>query len=158
MGLIIRKANIEDYDRINELFWQSDNYHYYNEPYIYIKTDEACRSSEYIESLINDESNIFLILENENEIIGFLYAYEETKGKLPFHKKRKYIVIDNIVVDENYRNKGYGEKLLDHIIEYAKKGNYNDIMLYVYCFNKNAIKLYEKKGFKTITQDMILKL
>ena len=90
--LLIRRANIEDYDKINKLFWQSDNYHYYNEPYIYKKTDEACRSSEYIESLINDGANIFFILEIKNEIIGFLYAYEETKGKLPFHKKRKYIV------------------------------------------------------------------
>ena len=75
-----------------------------------------------------------------------------------FIRKENILYIDNIVVDENHQNKGYGEKLLDHIIEYAKEGKYNDIMLYVYSFNKNAIKLYEKKGFKTITQDMILKL
>jgi len=34
----------------------------------------------------------------------------------------------------------------------------NDIVLNVYRFNENAIKLYKKKGFKIITQDMILKL
>jgi len=45
-----------------------------------------------------------------------------------------------------------------YIIEYAKNGKYNDIVLNVYGFNKNAIKLYEKKGFKILTQDMILKL
>jgi diamine N-acetyltransferase len=158
MGLIIRKANMEDFDRLNKLFWQSDYFHYNNEPYIYEKTNDGCRTREYIESLLNDKINIFIVLEKEKEIIGFLLAYEETKGHLPFHKKRKYIVIDNIVVDENYRNKGYGEKLLNYIIEYAKNENYNDIMLYVYRFNENAIKLYEKKGFKTLTQDMILKL
>ena len=106
----------------------------------------------------NEEKNILIALETEKEIIGFLYAYEETKGHLPFHKKRKYIVIDNIVIDENYRNNGYGGKLLDYIIEYAKNGKYNDIILNVYRFNENAIKLYEKKGFKIIAQDMILKL
>jgi len=156
MDLIIRKANIGDYDRINKLYWQSDYFHYNNEPYIYEKTDEGCRTKEYIESLLNE--NIFIVLEEEKEIIGFLYAYEETKGHLPFHKKRKYIVIDNIVIDEKNRNNGYGEKLLNYIIEYAKNGNYNDIVLNVYRFNENAIKLYEKKGFKIITQDMILKL
>ena len=156
MDLIIRKANIGDYDRINKLYWQSDYFHYNNEPYIYEKTDEGCRTKEYIESLLNE--NIFIVLEEEKEIIGFLYAYEETKGHLPFHKKRKYIVIDNIVIDENNRNNGYGQKLLNYIIEYAKNGNYNDIVLNVYRFNENAIKLYEKKGFKIITQDMILKL
>jgi diamine N-acetyltransferase len=158
VDLIIRKANIGDYDKINKLYWQSDCFHYNNEPYIYEKTNEGCRAKEYIESLLNEEKNILIALETENEMIGFLYAYEETKGHLPFHKKRKYIVIDNIVIDENYRNNGYGEKLLDYIIEYAKNGKYNDILLNVYRFNENAIKLYEKKGFKIITQDMILKL
>jgi len=153
---IIRKANIEDYDKINKLYWQSDCFHYNNEPYIYEKTNEGCRTKEYIESLLNEKINIFIVL--EKEVIGFLYAYEETKGHLPFHKKRKYIVIDNIVIDENYRNNGYGEKLLNYIVEYAKNRNYNDIVLNVYRFNENAIKLYEKKGFKIITQDMILKL
>ena len=158
MDLIIRKANIGDYYKINSLYWQSDCFHYNNEPYIYEKTEEGCRTKEYIESLLNEEKNILIALETEKEIIGFLYAYEETKGHLPFHKKRKYIVIDNIVIDENYRNNGYGEKILDYIIEYAKNGNYNDIVLNVYRFNENAIKLYKKKGFKIITQDMILKL
>jgi diamine N-acetyltransferase len=158
VDIIIRKANIEDYDYINKLYWQSDCFHYNNEPYIYEKTNEGCRTKEYIESLLNEEINIFIVLEKGMEIIGFLFAYEETKGYLPFHKKRKYIVIDNIVIDENYRNNGYGEKLLNHIIEYAKNGNYNDIVLNVYRFNETAIKLYEKKGFKIITQDMILKL
>ena len=158
MDLIIRKANIEDYEKINNLFWQSDFFHYNNDLYIYEKTNDGCRTIEYIESLIKDETNIFIVLEKEKEIIGFLIAYEETKGNLPFQKKRKYMVLDNIVIDENYRNNGYGEKLLNYIIEYSKNGNYNDIVLNVYRFNENAIKLYEKKGFEILTQDMILKL
>jgi len=158
MDLNIRRANMEDFDKINKLFWQSDCFHYNNEPYIYEKTNDGGRTREYIESLINDKINIFIILKKEKKIIGFLFAHEETKGHLPFHKKRKYIVLENIVIDENYRNNGYGEKLLNYIIEYAKNGNYNDIVLYVYKFNENAIKLYEKKGFKILTQDMILKL
>jgi len=158
MELNIRKANMEDFDKINNLFWQSDCYHYNKEPYIYEKTNVGSRTREYIETIINDEKSIIVVLEKEKEIVGFLYAYEETKGHLPFHRKRKYVVLDNIVIDENYRKNGYGEILLNYIIEYAKNGKYNDIVLYVYKFNENAIKLYEKKGFKILTQDMILKL
>jgi len=158
MHINIRKASITDYAQINNLFQQSDLYHYKNEPYIYEKSNEHARSREYIESLISDKASIFIVLEIENKIIGFLYAYEEEKGGLPFHKKRKYIVIDNIVVDEKHQNKGYGKKLLDYIIKYAKDENYNDIELYVYCFNKKAIKLYEEYGFENLTQNMILKL
>ena len=154
----IRKACTGDYDQINKLFWQSDLYHFNNEPYIYEKTDEGYRTKEYIESIINDKNTVFMVLEEESKIIGFIYAYKETKGTLPFHKKRKYIVIDNIVIDENHQNNGYGQQLLHFMIEYAKKKKYNDIMLNVYCFNEKAIGLYEKYGFKTLAQDMILKL
>ena len=91
MDLIIRKANIEDYDKINKLYWQSDCFHYNNEPYIYEKTDEGFRTKGFIESLLNEEKNILLALETEKEIIGFLYAYEETKGHLPFHKKENIL-------------------------------------------------------------------
>jgi len=158
MDLNIRGANMEDFDKINKLFWQSDCFHYNNEPYIYEKTDDGCRTREYIESLINDENNFIIVLEKKKEVIGFLIAHKETKGHLPFHKKRKFIVLDNIVIDENYRNNGYGEQLLAYIMVIAKKGNYNDILLNVYKFNENAIKLYEKMGFTILTQDMILKL
>ena len=68
------------------------------------------------------------------------------------------MVIDNIVVDEKHQNKGYAKELLKYTINYSKDNNYNDILLNVYCFNEKAIKLYEKNGFKTIAQDMILKL
>ena len=77
---------------------------------------------------------------------------------MPFHKKRKYLVLDNIVIDEKYQKNGYGQKLLDYLLEYSKENKYSDILLNVYCFNENAIKLYEKYGFKKLTQDMILKL
>jgi len=39
--MTIRKASINDFTQINELFWQSDLYHYDNEPYIYEKTEEG---------------------------------------------------------------------------------------------------------------------
>jgi hypothetical protein len=48
MDLIIRNANIEDYDKINNLYWQSDCFHYNDEPYIYEKTNECCRNKKYI--------------------------------------------------------------------------------------------------------------
>jgi ribosomal protein S18 acetylase RimI-like enzyme len=154
----IRNACIEDFDQINDLFWESDLFHYNKEPYIYEKTDEGHRSKNYIESLINTEDNVFIVMEIDSKIIGFLYAYEEIKGKLLIHKKRRYMVLDNIVIKENYQNKGYGNKLINYFIEYSKKKKYNDIILNVYSFNEKAIKMYEKLGFTELMKNMILKL
>jgi hypothetical protein len=61
MDFNIRRANIDDYDKINNLNWQSDLYHYNNEPYIYEKTNEGGQSKDYIESLINDKKNLLFL-------------------------------------------------------------------------------------------------
>jgi RimJ/RimL family protein N-acetyltransferase len=50
-----------------------------------------------------------------------------------------------------FRNKGYGSEALSLLIDYGFKAlNFHNIMLKVYEFNKNAIKCYEKVGFKQI--------
>jgi len=154
----IRKATVEDYSAISVLFNQSDNFHSINEPYIYQHTFSDFRTADYISDLITNEQSIFLVLDNDEMIVGFLYAYFEVKGGLPIHKSRKYLVIDNICINKEEQNKGYGEKLLEYVVTTAKELQLSDIMLNVYSFNSHAISLYNKFGFKTLSQDMILKL
>lgn len=90
------------------------------------------------------------MIENASTIVGFVYAYSEEKGRLPIHKSRKYLVIDNICINKEEQNKGYGEKLLDYVVRIAKELHYSDIMLNVYSFNTYAISLYKKMGFRTL--------
>ncbi len=154
----IRKAVIDDYNDIISLYMQSDFYHYINEPYIYLQVETNFRSKEYIQQIIDNNDSLFLVAELEDKIIGFIYAYRETKGSLPIHVRRTYLYIDNIVVKNNEQHKGCGKALLTEVIKIAKEQKYNDIVLNVYSFNKTAIELYQKFGFSTLSEDMILKL
>lgn len=156
--MIIRDANINDYESISKLFMESDNYHFYNQPNIYNETNENSRKLGYIKELIDDSKGMFYILEIEKNVVGFINGYEESKGFLPFHKKRTYFYIDNLVVNKDHQQKGYGRLLLQRVIEDCKKKNYSDIILNVYTFNGNAISLYNSVGFKELSKDMILEL
>ena len=55
--------------------------------------------------------------------------------------------IIGIAVDKNYQNKGIGGKLLQEIINTAKKNNVLSISLEVDEFNEKAINFYKNKGF-----------
>lgn len=59
------------------------------------------------------------------------------------------VEITNIVVKKNMRNKGIGNLLLNKLISIAKTMQKNSITLEVNSSNVDAIKLYEKNGFKT---------
>ena len=61
--------------------------------------------------------------------------------------KKDEIRIDWIAVDELFRGKGIGTKLLNIFLKYAKENGFKVARLEVLNTNNKAIKLYEKIGF-----------
>ncbi len=55
--------------------------------------------------------------------------------------------INNVVVRENFRRRGYAESLLNKVIEYCTKEKTHKLYLEVAQTNDAAIKLYQKLGF-----------
>lgn len=56
----------------------------------------------------------------------------------------------NLCVDPMYRDLGYGERLLDEVLDVASREDVGEIFLEVRPSNKKAISLYRKKGFRNI--------
>lgn len=71
-------------------------------------------------------------------------------GFLRFFEKyeKRYTCTLGIVVRPDYMNKGYGKKLLQKMILWAKTHKFRKIWLTVYSDNLRAIKLYKKLGFE----------
>lgn len=61
---------------------------------------------------------------------------------------RKQLQIEAICVDEENRGKGIGTELLKYVKKFGKENNCTDLYLTVNKENENAIKAYEKFGFK----------
>ena len=66
-----------------------------------------------------------------------------------------YGFIYELFVLEEFRGNGIAKQLMETGIEHLKQGGYSEVRLSVYAGNQ-AIKLYEKLGFKnrTITMSM----
>ena len=54
----------------------------------------------------------------------------------------------NLCVDPDFRNKGYGNELLEHLLDYARSVGIARVFLEVRPSNEAAIRLYERAGFK----------
>lgn len=59
-----------------------------------------------------------------------------------------YIGLFGIIVDKNYRNKGYGEQLINNIIKVGRDKGARKAYLQVVLNNLPALNLYSKLGFK----------
>ncbi|MFK5878588.1 MAG: GNAT family protein [Flavobacteriaceae bacterium] len=61
------------------------------------------------------------------------------------------IKISRLLIDKTQRGKGYGEQMVKLLIKYIHKNlKHTSIFLTVFTFNKPAIALYKKLGFKTV--------
>jgi [ribosomal protein S18]-alanine N-acetyltransferase len=56
----------------------------------------------------------------------------------------------NLCVDPDYRNLGYGDRLLDELLLRARQAGVKEVFLEVRPSNVNALSLYRKKGFRQI--------
>jgi GNAT superfamily N-acetyltransferase len=59
----------------------------------------------------------------------------------------KYVELDNVVIDKNYRSHGLGKLLCDWIIAEAKKAGCKTAMLDAYVENSAGHKFYLREGF-----------
>ena len=94
-------------------------------------------SKQSLEEEMNNETSLFLVAKEENEVIGYIGMS---------------IVIDegyifNVAVRENHRNKGVATALINELVTYGKKNNFSFITLEVRESNLPAISLYSKFGF-----------
>ena len=81
----------------------------------------------------------FFVIEIDNIIIGlalYYFKYSTWKGKCLF--------LEDIIVKENIRNKGYGKKLFNAVVEVAKNTGVKRMEWQVLDWNKNAIEFYNK--------------
>lgn len=140
----IRKVNIEDYLEVINLYTQ-------------LHDAEKEFDDNLVEELIIDEEQekkikkkmksrkeIFLVAELENKVVGLIDGF--IIDDIFFKEKIAYL--DHICVDRNHRNKEIGTKLIKEFQKISQKKGAKYVKLNAFVKNINAIKLYEKLGFK----------
>lgn len=102
-----------------------------------LSNEEIDKINKYVTSevpkLINNYCNIVV----DNKIVGCLLLTNKDDGKL----------LDEIYLEEDYRDKGIGTKIIKNILD-----NNDIVYLWVYKENVKAISLYKKLEFYVIEE------
>ena len=89
---------------------------------------------------IIDNGGFIFFLKHQNQIIGTAAIMNEAHGW----------ELSKMAIKPEFQGQGFGKKLLEHCISFAKAKNWESIMLYSNTKLKPAIKLYKKLGFVEI--------
>ena len=136
MNFKIIEANEKYIDQIGKLF---DLYRQFYE----YKSD-IVKSTSYIKDrIINNESKIFIGVNKNNKVIGFVQLYE-TFGSLDLGK---IIILYDLYVDKKYRKNKIGRNLMQKSHDYAKSIKVKRIQLSTAIDNFIGQSLYESLGY-----------
>ena len=141
----IRKLKKEDYLDIFELEKQVHKLHYSKRPDLYNDVSDLF-PREYYNSIIDNNNSITIGIEYNNKIVAIIISEVKETSNISVIKKRRYCYIEDVVVDETHRRKGYAKILFNELREELKSLNISDIELTVWPFNKEAIAFYESIG------------
>ena len=128
---VIRKANETDIPDIYNLVCQLAEYEKARDQ---VKIDVHQYVADFRNGLFKA-----LVIELDGQVIGttiYYYTYSTWRGKM--------VYLEDFIISQPHRNKGYGKALFLHFIEYCKSVDAKIVRWQVLDWNEPAIRFYKK--------------
>lgn len=138
---MIRKVNSDDTNEVAKLF---DAYR------VFYKKDSDLNSAiSFISDRIdNNDSEIFVALNDESKIVGFVQLYPLFSST----RMKKLWLLNDLFVNPNYRNMGFSISLINKAKQLVKETNACGMFLETEQTNIIGNTLYPKSGFVLNTE------
>lgn len=148
MNIIVRYAEREELERVNEIRKMVSEVHVNGRPDIFRPGFcEELKDAVY-QKFDSEDSDVIVALIDKT-ICGFEVVDYIDKPINPYSFARKYLHIEEFGVHEDYRRMGVATALVEFAKQEAAKKGYSRIELDMWEFNEGALKFYESVGFKT---------
>jgi len=133
MSMTIRDLKAKDLRALSRLYYQ-----------FWSEESDIQKMKDKFAKLQKNESYIFLCADENERLIGSVMGVvcEELYGDC-----KPFLVLENMVVDKNCRQKGVGRALLAELERRAKARDCTQIILVTEIDRKDACGFYESAGF-----------
>ena len=131
-----RKATIQDLPQLALLF---DQYRVF-----YHKESDIPAAESFLKERIEKADSEIFVAEREGDLVGFVQLYPLFSST----RMKRYWLLNDLFVNENYRGKGFSKELIEEAKELSKSTNAAGILLETGKSNDVGNKLYPSCGFE----------
>ena len=148
MMIEIRRAAMQDAQILSALNLHVQKIHADAYPQLFKQPASPTFAVPFMQRQLIDPSNLFYIASLEGVDIGYLFArtVERPENLLMF--AWKFIYIEHISISPQYQRKGYGQRLLEEIVYFAKEEGVKTIVSDIWIFNRQSQNFFKKQGFE----------
>ena len=155
MSIHVRPAALSDYQALCALFEELDEFHRLRRPDFFRRFDGPARTWEQIGKWMAGPDSTMLVAEDgaedgtegEADVIGLAVLLPRPPSPFAGAVSRKVVVLDNLVVRADRRDRKIGEKLVVASMEWARGQGASHVELGVHAVNRHALRFYERLGF-----------
>lgn len=131
MSVKIRPARVEEADKLTDLVLRSKAYWGYNDEFMQAAAEHMAITPKFLA-----ESRSF-VLELDGKMIGLSSLVDQ--GEV--------IVLDNLFIAPDHIGQGWGQRLWDHALDFARRGGYKVLQLDA---DPYAVGFYQKQGAEVV--------
>ena len=111
--------------------------------------------ADRIEQIWSDSHNFLWVLESEEgAVVGTAFV---TLCLDPMHNRQPYAVLENFVIDESFRAKGYGTQLMRYAVDFCRRAECSKIMVQSHSSRAEAHAFFEAQGFSAANKKAFVK-
>lgn len=143
----IRKAKIEDAAAIEALYTELEKDAVMYQSEHFVLSPSGARSRQ-LEEILKNENQVMLVAVDESDVvIGFAHVVFMGVKAFSCLKPQTNIYLQDLVVSEDYRNRGIGTLLLNEAKKYGTEKGADFFRTQVFPMNKAGLRFYERNGF-----------
>ena len=94
----------------------------------------------------NDSNNVFIAVKDE-VLVGYITA-EFNFFSNSMYNSNSFCTVCDIMILPNFQHMGIGKALIEEVKNWANSNNINQIELFVFSKNANALKFFKNQGFE----------
>ena len=143
----IRPAVVDDLANLHALFAEENRFHAALVPDFVTASDELLSIAELRQFIVDDDYFLGVCDAGCADLCGAILANVHRYGDEPWLRKRRVAYVDELIVTEKYRHRGFGKLLLQSVQAWARNKGLQEIELHVWASNTTAVAFYESFGF-----------
>jgi len=143
--LIVRKAEENELSIVQELNHQLFVHDEKFDSLLKMNWPLEKEGADYFKDKISGKDGVCFVAEMKGEIVGYLAGLMIEPHS--YRTVKKMSELDNMLVKENLRGQGIGEKLFEKFVEWSKEQEAERIKVSASTDNSGAIEFYKRVGF-----------
>lgn len=139
----VRLADLDELWRIAPMKEQIHAQHVAGRPDLFAPLENLSA----FEAFVREDGLRLFLAEREGEPLGYALTRVVDRPANPYMRRRLFLRVEEICVDERFRRQGVGRALMEAIHEEAQAQGCPRVVLDVWSFNEEAMHFYQSMGF-----------